>query len=208
MTDSESDDDAALLAEEQRIRAEYGITDDPIADDDYFQQPQPPEADVDNANDDVASTAIGAELDRLNREFQHLQSERDLLRQQVGKFEDLFQAIKPVEGADPAKFMETIMVDGREVVQDYRDEKIRDLARTCKSLNVKVNALSEGNDNKIKELAATKLQTDKYQKKLDRAARQHARRSQNDTENSPRQQKMQKMQLLMQHQKQSLSEQP
>lgn len=209
---SESDVDANLLAEEQRIREQYGLAnptasnEEGIDDEDGAGRRDSFDSDgaAEDGGDDVASSAIADQIRRLESESERLQEERDLLKEQVGvsfthrtmfdhtcvcvsvclcvripvsvcvaqlylyvavmvkvgNFEDLFQAMAPVDGEDPSKFMETIMVDGVERTQDYRDVKIRDLAKRAKALNVKLNALRESNDGKIKVRAVCQLLLD------------------------------------------------
>ena len=121
MSDSESDD-AELRAEEERIRAEYGLAnaeegqDEDGDEDDHLHEYSDGGGENDGGADaDLAAAAVADQIQRLEGESQRLQEERDLLKEQVGNFEDLLLAMQPADGVDPNKFMETIMVNGVEV---------------------------------------------------------------------------------------------
>ena len=69
-------------------------------------------------------------------------------------------------------------------VQDYRDAKLRDLNKTTKALNVKVNSLREANEQKVKELAAAQLKADQLLRKQERRSEeQHKRQNHNNNNN-------------------------
>jgi len=192
MSDSESEVDEELLAEEQRIREQFGLA---ASDDDAVDENAAANSAGDDApgtGEDIAAQAIDDQIRKLETESENLQGERDLLKEQVGNFEDLYMAMTPVPGVDPSKFLETIMVEGREVVQDYRDVKIRDLSKQTKALNVKANSLREANEQKIKELANVQMQIDRIENKQARLAAQ-ANAASEAGEESPRKQKLRKM---------------
>ena len=125
MSDSDSED-PTLAEEERRIREQYGL--EGVGGDDDGGGGGGGDNDADFADaaggdggagggGDLAAAAIEDQIQRLQSESERLQEERDLLKEQVGNFEDLLLAMRPVEGVDPAKFTETIMVDGVEVVR-------------------------------------------------------------------------------------------
>ncbi len=99
-------------------------------------------------------------------------------------------------------------------MQDYRDAKLRDLAKTTKALNVKINSLREANEQKVKELAAAQLKADQLLRKQERRAEdQHKRQQQQQQQQqqqngshgagdeaalSPKQQKLRAMRTAVQ----------
>ena len=89
MSDSESDD-AELLAEERRIREEYGLQ---MEDDDEEEWDGADETEQQAGGDNFASEAIGDEMQRVVAKTQGLQEERDLLRQQVGCYSTTLEKV-------------------------------------------------------------------------------------------------------------------
>jgi len=102
------------------------------------------------------------QTDAANQRNNHLLLQLDEKEKEIHKLEVMLQALEPIPGLDPEKFMD-VWVGSEQVDQDYRDCKIIDQAKKLKHYKIELSKQKRKNGELLKSLERAAVQMDQME---------------------------------------------